>query len=189
MISIPETTLDVLTLQQIEELEKNFLARITYLEFIPASTGNIADSRWRVEALRGFDVEKLAKILGCTPFDITVNTIEKELSMKPPMQLLPFDALIGVAYIQDFGIQKHGENSWREDKYTIDYYIGAALRHIGKHLSGAEYDESGFLNIAHAATDILFALAKLLDKKRLNKDKSSLIDKLKEEVNASKQKR
>lgn len=186
MISIPETTLDVLTLQQIDEIEKNFLARITYLEFIPASTGNITDSRWRVEALRGFDVEKLARILGCTPFDIIVNPAEKELTMKPPMQLLPFDALIGVAYIQDFGINKHGENSWREDRYTVEYYLGAALRHIGKHLSGVLYDESGFLNLAHAAADILFALAKLLGKKKLHKNKKSLLDEIKEESNASK---
>lgn len=179
MIIIPEETERLLDVEQIDVIRRDFSEVIMELQHIAAETGTFDFWEWKVVAYTSFDIVKLAGILDCKPNEILIEyAAKKNISMKPRMELLPFDSLMGVAYVQEYGIEKHGENSWMQDKYTVAFYLGATLRHIGKHLYGCRYDESGYLNLAHAATDILFALSKELKDSTLKKNAESLIEDL-----------
>jgi hypothetical protein len=65
--------------------------------------------------------------------------------------------------VREFGIKKYGDDtSWI--RTHPDEYLGAALRHIYKHLEGEELDdESGIEHIYHAMTSLMLA-AELLKK-------------------------
>lgn len=81
----------------------------------------------------------------------------KQLEGKPKLQLLKYNALAGIARVREFGIAKYEEDfSWRE---THEHeYIGAALRHLYKHMNGEELDhESGLPHIDHAMTSLMLA--------------------------------
>jgi hypothetical protein len=83
---------------------------------------------------------------------------------KNRLDLLPFRALEEVGKVLTYGANKYGANTWQGIEF--ERYTGAGLRHEFKHNIGVElYDkESGILHLAHAVTNQLFRLEKMLNK-------------------------
>jgi hypothetical protein len=78
---------------------------------------------------------------------------------KPPMQLIPWEAMTGIAQVLDFGRQKYAEHNWRNG-FLWGRLAGAALRHIFAWLSGEDKDpESGLSHIDHALCCLMFLSA------------------------------
>lgn len=74
---------------------------------------------------------------------------------KPPMYLLPGDALKSVAQVLGHGAKKHGRYSWRD--YPVESYLSAMGRHIGSVYEGELVDEEfGETHFAHIAASALF---------------------------------
>lgn len=77
---------------------------------------------------------------------------------KPPVQLLPVEALESVADVLAFGARKYDANNWRNGM-KLSRCVGAAIRHCFAWLRGEDNDpESGLPHLAHAGCMILFAL-------------------------------
>lgn len=75
---------------------------------------------------------------------------------KPMFSLIPQYGLEEVANVFTYGYQKYG--AFNYDKHTIMEYIDKTHRHINSYLKGDSIDESGFHNLAHAASNLLMAL-------------------------------
>lgn len=77
---------------------------------------------------------------------------------KTRFSLMPVESLALVLRVLEFGAVKHKEFGWLEyDKRT---YFDACHRHLMAWQGGVTTDEeSGLPHLAHAATNILFALA------------------------------
>jgi hypothetical protein len=79
-------------------------------------------------------------------------------SQKPPMDLIPYEALEEVARVLAAGEQKYGTANWAKG-IEMRRLLSAALRHIGQFNSGEDMDqETKTLHIANAATNLLFAI-------------------------------
>jgi len=75
------------------------------------------------------------------------------------MELLPFNALVGVADVLTYGSEKYGAHNWQG--IDAQRYVGALLRHLAAYMEGEENDaESGRSHVAHLATNALFLLSK-----------------------------
>lgn len=83
---------------------------------------------------------------------------------KPPMELLPGDALQEVAKVLGFGAEKYAPNNWRKG-FAWSRLVGAALRHLTSWNEGENKDpESKISHLAHAACMILFLLSHEIQK-------------------------
>ncbi|MEM9691813.1 MAG: dATP/dGTP diphosphohydrolase domain-containing protein [Myxococcota bacterium] len=81
---------------------------------------------------------------------------------KAPMDLVPWDAVEGVAMVLEYGARKYQPHSWRRVEDGKGRYFAAALRHLIAHLRGEVVDpESGLPHVDHAACNVLF-LASLM---------------------------
>jgi hypothetical protein len=77
---------------------------------------------------------------------------------KPGHDLLPFDALNEVAKVLTFGERKYSAGNWANG-IQMRRLIAAAYRHLGQFNSGEDVDpESGITHLAHAATNLMFAI-------------------------------
>lgn len=77
---------------------------------------------------------------------------------KPRMSLLPYQPLLEVVKVLEFGAKKYGDYNWRGGMDWMRL-IDAALRHCFAWLSGENVDkESGLDHLAHAACNLLFLL-------------------------------
>lgn len=77
---------------------------------------------------------------------------------KPPLALLPPEALRQAAWAHGLGAAKYGPFNWRECKVEAMTYVSAMMRHIGQYLDGEDADaESGLSHLAHviASANIL----------------------------------
>lgn len=80
-------------------------------------------------------------------------------SGKPPMHLLPWDALAMVAWVLQFGACKYAARNWEKGLSWTDC-IRAIAAHSGKLLCGEWYDdESACPHVAHIACNALFICA------------------------------
>ena len=87
---------------------------------------------------------------------------------KPPMDLIPWEAMTGVAQVLDFGRQKYAPHNWRKG-FLWSRLVSAALRHMFTWLSGEDNDpESGMSHIDHALCCLMFLSAHI--KSGLGKD-------------------
>jgi hypothetical protein len=87
---------------------------------------------------------------------------------KPPMDLVPWEAMTGVAQVLDFGRQKYAPHNWRKG-FLWCRLTSAALRHVFAWLSGEDLDpESGLSHIDHALCCLMFLSAHI--KSQLGKD-------------------
>jgi hypothetical protein len=78
---------------------------------------------------------------------------------KPPMELLPFEALIEVSKVLAFGAKKYSPWNWFNGM-KHSRLIGAAFRHLAAYQQGEDNDEeSGLSHLAHATCCILFLLS------------------------------
>jgi len=81
---------------------------------------------------------------------------------KTRMDLLPMDALEGVAEVLTFGANKYGDRNWENGLHHGRLW-GALLRHMGAHMKGEFYDrETGLAHVKHAACCMLMLLAHVL---------------------------
>lgn len=87
----------------------------------------------------------------------------KDTSGKPPLHLVPLEALNDAARVMDFGDRKYAPFNWLgavpEGDAGVRKYVGAALRHLGamwRDLDAVD-PESGLPHLAHALTSLLFA--------------------------------
>lgn len=86
-------------------------------------------------------------------------TATKLDTAKPPMDLIPWEAMVAVAQVLEFGRVKYAKHNWRKG-FEWTRLISAALRHIFSFLSGEDLDpESGLHHLAHACCDLMFAIA------------------------------
>ena len=78
---------------------------------------------------------------------------------KPRFSLLPWDALEKVVEVLEYGAKKYSDYGWKDVDNGYYCFIDAAFRHIKSIMENFDYDdESNLLHIAHAATNLLFAL-------------------------------
>lgn len=83
----------------------------------------------------------------------------KDDAGKPRMDLLPFDAVEGVARVLGYGAAKYAPRNW-EKGMVWGRLIAAALRHLFAFALGEDRDpESGLPHLDHAACCILFLSA------------------------------
>lgn len=77
---------------------------------------------------------------------------------KAGMDLLPYDSLVEIAKVLDYGKQKYAAHNWRKG---INYsrVIAAAQRHLGEFTEGRRVDsETDLSHAAHAAANLLFLI-------------------------------
>lgn len=87
---------------------------------------------------------------------------------KPPIELLPWEAVEGVARVLDMGRVKYSPWNWRKG-FEWGRLIGAALRHIFAFAGGQDNDpESGLSHVDHAICCLMFLSAHI--KSGLGKD-------------------
>ena len=78
---------------------------------------------------------------------------------KPPMSLLPFDALEEIAKVLAFGAEKYDAHNWRKG-FDWSRLYSAVLRHLSSHMQGIDIDEeTGLSHLAHATTGLLFLVS------------------------------
>ncbi len=92
------------------------------------------------------------------PEDIRFSAVKFDAD-KPPMDLLPPEALAGVAQVLDFGRHKYAADNWRKG-FDWRRLAGACLRHVFAWLGGEDKDqESGLSHIDHAICCLMFLSA------------------------------
>lgn len=81
-------------------------------------------------------------------------------SGKPPMHLLPWDALAMVSWVLHFGATKYAARNWENGGLSWTDCVRAITAHVGKLLCGEWLDdESGCPHVAHIACNALFLCA------------------------------
>ncbi len=79
-------------------------------------------------------------------------------SEKPPMDLLPYEALEEIAKVLAFGEKKYQTANWAKG-IEMRRLISAAMRHLGQFNNGEDFDdESKTLHLANAACNLMFAI-------------------------------
>ena len=74
---------------------------------------------------------------------------------KPRCELLPPDAVIGIAKVLTFGAEKYEPGGWR--KVGRERYLGAAMRHLLALMNGEIIDpESGLKHADHLGCNAMF---------------------------------
>jgi len=77
---------------------------------------------------------------------------------KPKLSYLPYDALVEVAKVMEFGAQKYDKHNYKKGmEYTR--LIDAAFRHLHQFNDGQDLDEESHLNhISHCISNLLMLL-------------------------------
>jgi hypothetical protein len=76
---------------------------------------------------------------------------------KPPIQLIPYAWIAGVARILAFGAEKYAPWNWTKG-FQWSRLGGATLRHVGAWLDGEDNDpETGENHLLHASCELMFA--------------------------------
>jgi len=80
---------------------------------------------------------------------------------KPKWNLLPWRAMCHVVDVLTYGATKHGADNWQHVPDHRERYFSAAMRHMVAWRTGEQLDpETGYPHLAHAATNVLFLLAR-----------------------------
>lgn len=104
--------------------------------------------------VNGWFESKTGEILYMTTDE---NYKPKDLSFgkKPPMSLVPPSAIVHIAKCMEDGAIKRSPYNWRKTQVSATQLLDKVLRHVYKYLDGQDTDEeSGFLELAHAAADL-----------------------------------
>jgi hypothetical protein len=82
----------------------------------------------------------------------------KDVKGKAKLRLVPYQALVEIAKVREFGVAKYGDDEgWKT--VNADDFIEAAMRHIGKYFDGQKIDdESGLDHVSHAITSLALAI-------------------------------
>lgn len=89
----------------------------------------------------------------------------KTAAGKPPLDLIPLSALVGIARVFGFGARKYERDNWKlaADEGAVSRYKGAILRH----LAGMEKDpqaideESGLPHVYHLGCSVVMLIGLL----------------------------
>lgn len=88
----------------------------------------------------------------------------KDDSAKLPVELLPYDALLEVVKVLQFGAKKYAPRNW-EKGIPVSRVFAAAMRHAWALFNGEDNDvETGLSHAAHLACESLFWLAFVIRK-------------------------
>lgn len=132
------------------------LPDIKHDEFKPASKKDLTEAINKLSHPGPGEIYTYVGDAG-TPVYITETAVKHD-SLKPPMELLPTEALLEIARVLDFGKTKYGRSNWRKGM-EWSRLIGAALRHITAFNDGQDKDpETGLSHLAHAGCCIMFLL-------------------------------
>lgn len=75
---------------------------------------------------------------------------------KAPLDLIPYEALEGIAKVLDFGCKKYDRANWANG-IQFSRLISAAQRHLGAYNSGQDIDPESLINhVHHAACNLAF---------------------------------
>lgn len=78
---------------------------------------------------------------------------------KLPWWILPWQAVIQIMLVVDFGAKKYERENWRKLENWEERYWSAAMRHLLAWKDGEVLDrESGLPHLAHAGCCLLFLL-------------------------------
>lgn len=82
---------------------------------------------------------------------------------KPRMSLVPYDGVVEVARVLEFGASKYDAHNWRKG-LPFSQTIDSIERHVGAFKNGEDLDlESNLSHMAHVATNALFLLQYIKD--------------------------
>lgn len=70
------------------------------------------------------------------------DTMKKDHG-KPRMDLIPPDVLLDFGTLLGIGVDKHGEETWKNKTVLKDHYA-ALQRHANKWAAGEDYDDENF---------------------------------------------
>ncbi len=77
---------------------------------------------------------------------------------KIPLHLLPFDAILEITKVLDFGQKKYSANNWRKG-FVWSRVFRAAVGHLISWWMGQDLDEeTGISHLAHAGCCVIFLL-------------------------------
>ena len=83
----------------------------------------------------------------------------KHDSDKPPLALLPFDALEEISKVLQFGAEKYDAHNWRKG-FKWSRLISSTLRHFSAWIQGEDKDpETGLSHLVHAGCNVLFLIS------------------------------
>ena len=80
---------------------------------------------------------------------------------KPPLGLIPPEALLQISEVFGFGAEKYGYNNWRDDGHTTqaNRTYSSIQRHLNAFWSGEDIDpDSGLSHLAHATTQLMILM-------------------------------
>lgn len=80
---------------------------------------------------------------------------------KPPIALIPHEALLDIAMVFKLGAKKYSENNWRKDlrQTSFSRTYSSIQRHLYAFWMREDNDpESGLSHLAHAASQILILM-------------------------------
>lgn len=83
-----------------------------------------------------------------------------EAQTKPPISIIPYDAVANIALAMAFGAEKYGRGDYKnDDTLAWTLYADSCFRHLGEWLDGNDRDrESGIHHVSHAAASLCILL-------------------------------
>lgn len=96
--------------------------------------------------------------------DYILDSAVKFDNGKPRYDLIPFDAMDGVAKVFEFGARKYADRNW-EKGMDHGRLAAAAIRHISDYMQGKDFDESTLHHLDHATTNLLMLRALIVRNK------------------------
>jgi len=98
-----------------------------------------------------------------------VVEFQKHDQDKPRPELIPAEAIHGMAVVFAYGARKYSAHNWCADGVTYGRYYGALLRHLNSWWSGETWDaETGESHLDHALCCL--AILKALQSRNLGVD-------------------
>lgn len=76
---------------------------------------------------------------------------------KPQLSLIPYEVLVAIAKVMEFGAKKYGRDNWKECKKP-ERYVDAAMRHLHQYTEEKQDSESGYCHLWHAACNLAFLI-------------------------------
>lgn len=134
-----------------------------YVAFDPAPNHGADDFIFIHGDTNSYTVERRPLNLGDSTRGIKVDDYDsseatKYDSGKPPLSLLPREALEGVAEVLAFGAEKYDVHNWRKGM-KWSRLLDATLRHIVRFADREDCDEeSNLSHLAHAACNLCFLM-------------------------------
>ena len=96
----------------------------------------------------------------------------KDIKGKAALDLLPYEALVAMAAVRTFGVNKYGDAwAWKEG-VDPQAFATASIRQLYKYLRVENLDdESDLPHLAHAAASAMMALQIYLEKEKANNER------------------